>query len=105
MKIVGKITDWQLRTCRPDKRTWMRYNPGTDEIEILEEFLEDVPLHQARLERDAYRGDKDFQPLAVIPKSVQSRAIKEGWNDDDKAWKRWMNDIDNRYLRITTGNV
>lgn len=110
MEIKGKITDWQLRSERPGKRTWMRYNAGTDEIEIMEEWFEEVPLANAKLERDIleHSGGKrsaTIAPVCIIPDSVRAKSIKEGWHDDDKAWKRWMNDIDNRYLRITTGNV
>lgn len=108
MLIQGKITDWQLRkTNIPGKRTWMRYNAVTDEVEILEEWLNEVPLTQARQERELAesRFSGEFKPLCVIPWSEQSRALREGWADDDGAWRRWMNDIDHRYLRITSGNV
>lgn len=105
MLITGKITDWQLRSEKPGKRTWMRYNAATDEVEILEEFFEELPLLQAKWEREVNHGDGDMRPVAVIPKSEQARAIREGWDGDDKAWKRWMNDIDNRYLRIKGGTV
>lgn len=108
MQIVGKITDWQLRSQRPGKRVWMRYNNATDEVEIMEEWLNAVPLAEARLERDihsAVSGKSDFKPLCVIPNSERARAIREGWHDDNGAWRRWMNDIDNKYLRITQGRV
>ncbi|MCC6779913.1 MAG: hypothetical protein IT537_25320 [Hyphomicrobiales bacterium] len=107
MQITGKITDWQLRSASPGKRTWMRYNAATDEIEIMEEWLNEVPIREAAIERELAGGRKGgfLQPIAVIPNSERSRAIREGWDDDDMAWKRWMNDIDNRYLRITDGRV
>lgn len=109
MRIVGKITDWQLRSESPGKRTWMRYNPATDEVEFVEEWFEEVPLREARLERDIYEhaGAKSdmMAPVCVIPNSVRAKAIKEGWEDDDAKWRRWMNDIDNRYLRIRGGRV
>lgn len=106
MQIVGRITDWQLRSETLGKRTWMRYNPATDEIEIMEEWFNEVPLIQAAQQRELYDGAKtDFKPLAVVPKSEQSRAIREGWVNDDDAWRRWMNDSDNAYLRVTRGRV
>lgn len=110
MQIKGKITDWQLRTELPGKRTWMRYNPATDEIEFLEEWFEDFTLEEAKRERDIFehaggRKGADIAPVCVIPNSVRSKAIREGWEDDDVKWKRWMNDIDNRYLRISGGTL
>jgi hypothetical protein len=108
MKIVGRITEWQLRKETPGKRTWMRYNSATDEIEIMEEWFNEVPLHEAQVERElaeqsVFAGD--FRPLAVIPNSERSRAIREGWNNDDTAWRRWMNNSDNSRLRVTGGRV
>lgn len=110
MKIVGKITDWQLRSQSPGKRTWMRYNRATDEIEIMEEWFEDVPLQDAKIEREIYeyagKPKNDFMaPACVIPNSVRAKSIREGWHDDDAKWRQWMNDIDNRYLRIRDGRV
>lgn len=110
MKIVGKITDWQLRSETPGKRTWMRYNAATDEVEFMEEWYEEVPLREARVERDIFehaggRASDMMAPVCVIPNSVRAKSIKEGWHDDDAKWKRWMNDIDNRYLRIRDGRV
>ena len=110
MKIVGKITDWQLRSETPGKRTWMRYNRATDEIEVVEEWFEEVPLREAKTERELFelsggRSGDMMAPICVIPKSVQSKAIKEGWHEDDAKWRRWMNDIDNRHLRIKGGTV
>jgi hypothetical protein len=31
--------------------------------------------------------------------------LREGWYWDDKAWTRWMNDIDNRKLRVCEGRA
>lgn len=108
MQIVGKITDWQLRSWKPGKKTWMRYNAATDSVEFMEEFFEDVPLRDAKIERELSEmssGPRDLKPLAIVPKSVQRQAILEGWEDDDKQWRRWINDSDNRYLRIAGGRV
>ena len=81
-----------------------------DEIEFLEEWFEEFTLAEAKRERDIFehaggRRGADLAPVCVIPNSVRSKAIREGWEDDDVKWKRWMNDIDNRYLRISGGNL
>lgn len=106
MEIVGKISDWQLAAKRPGYERWMRHNPATDEIEINELWFNERPLKEAAIERELANNRRgDFTPLCVIPNSERARAIREGWEADDGAWRRWMNDIDNRYLRITTGAV
>jgi hypothetical protein len=104
-----KPTDWRLVTDKPHKKTWMRYDPSADEIVFMEEFYNYVPLKQAAQQRELYDlgfgGDKDFKPVVVIPQSVVSEALRDGWYHDEAKWKRWINDGDNANLRITRGNV
>ena len=95
--------DWRVVKETPTKRIKMRYEPMTDEVVVCEEWLEDAPLHQARLERDRPRlSSSDIKPLAVIPDSVMSRAINEGWANDPHEWAKWARDVDNRRLQLIT---
>ena len=96
-------TDWTVTREDAFKRVSMRYCPSTDEVEVMEEFFEELPLAQAAAQRELMTKGDALRPLAVIPQSVVNRAIREGWNDDEKAWKRWMNDADNKKLRVTDG--
>jgi hypothetical protein len=95
-------TDWRVVRQTPTKRILMRYCPMSDEVEICEEWLEDAPLAQAREEREipTWR-DPNVKPLAVIPDSVMSRAINEGWVNDQHQWAKWAKDVDNRRLQTT----
>lgn len=95
------LTNWRVVKDTPSKRILMRYDPVTDSVEVCEEWREDVPLAQARQQRErpALAG-KDIKPLAVIPDSVMSRAIREGWVNDQEQWARWARDIDNRKLQL-----
>ena len=34
--------------------------------------------------------------LALIPETVMDQAMLEGWFHDPKAWRKWLNDRDNR---------
>lgn len=70
----------------------------------MEEWDDELALEQAAEQRQLAQG-KDVRNLAVIPDSVKSRALREGWYFDEKAWKRWMNDIDNRKLRVSEGRA
>jgi len=103
--MIANPYEWQLLTRRPGKEIWSRFDPHTDQLVIRETWVEDACLEQAAQQRELAESDpsKEFKPLAVIPDSVMSQAINEGWDQDDQQWKRWMNDIDNRYLRITGG--
>jgi hypothetical protein len=94
--------DWRLVRQTPTKRILMRYCAMTDEVEICEEWLETVPLEQARQQRERpLLAHQDIKPLAVIPDSEMSRAIREGWANDQSAWAKWARDLDNRSLRTS----
>lgn len=97
--------DWRVMKVHRDaagnayKRILMRYCAMTDEVEICEEWLEDAPLAQARLEREKPMfQSKDMRPLSVIPESEWARAVREGWVNDQQQWAKWARDIDNRNL-------
>jgi len=99
--------DWFLVEQRPNKRIECRFDAETDDLIFRETWLEDEALVQAAEQRELAEAgaSADLMPLGVIPDSVVSQSIVEGWHDDDQAWKRWMNDIDNRYLRIRGGTA
>jgi hypothetical protein len=48
---------------------------------------------------------KDFRLAAVIPQTVLTQAMNEGWFHDKKAWKRWANDPNNRDFRVWKGRL
>lgn len=94
---------WRVVRETPTKRILMRYSPMDDEVEICEEWLEDVPIEQARRQRDKpILDDPNIKPLAVIPDSVMHRAINEGWVNDPDQWAKWAKDVDNRKLQLVT---
>lgn len=49
--------------------------------------------------------DKDFRHVAKIPATVFDKAMREGWLHDEQAWKKWLNDPDNRKFRTWGGRV
>lgn len=103
--------DWRLFrehrdiTGRVYKRIYQRYVPGNtpdeDAVEVCEEWIEDAAFAQAQLERDKpmFQG-KDMKPLAVMPLSEESRAIREGWINDKKELAKWAKNIDNRKVQV-----
>lgn len=95
-------TEWRVIRETPTKRILQKYDPVADEVVICEEWLEDVPLAQVKLEQEKplFAGARDIKPLAVIPDSVMSRAINEGWVNDQHQWAKWAADSDNSRLKI-----
>jgi len=100
-----QFEDWTLHPslCRPGKRVYSRFEPNGDLV-FMEEFDDELAIEQAAHQREFSSG-KEMRNMAVIPDSVKARALREGWYWDDTAWKRWMNDIDNRKLRVAGGRV
>tara|TARA_Y100001973_G_C5198828_1_gene336175 strand:+ start:678 stop:980 length:303 start_codon:yes stop_codon:yes gene_type:complete len=48
---------------------------------------------------------KDFRHVAEVPIIVYNKAVREGWVNDRKAWKKWLNDPDNKLFRTWKGKV
>lgn len=101
-------SDWRVIRVDLDpqgrikKRILSKYDPASDELVFCEEWFEDNAIQQAQLERELplFGQAKNIKPLAVIPDSVMSRAINEGWVNDQKKWAQWAKDIDNRKVQV-----
>lgn len=74
-------------------------------IETREECqpLLDYAKHMQDVLADA--PPKHYRLAAVVPSVVMDQAAREGWLHDKAAWKRWMNDIDNKRFRVWTGRM
>ncbi len=95
---------WRVIKETPTKRILAKVDLATDEVVICEEWIEDAVLAEARRERECPSlVGPDLKPLAVIPPSVEARAINEGWINDKDEWRKWANDGNNNKLRTTDG--
>ncbi len=61
-------------------------------------------IEHARALRELEPG-KTFRHAAEIPKVIWNKALREGWHNDQKAWKKWLNDPDNRAFRVWQGRI
>jgi hypothetical protein len=48
---------------------------------------------------------KDMRHIAEIPMSIVEKAMREGWFNDRAKWKAFLNDPDNKGLRVQGGRV
>ena len=48
---------------------------------------------------------KDFRHVAEVPIIIYNKAVREGWVNDPKAWKKWLNNPDNKLFRTWKGKV
>ncbi len=48
---------------------------------------------------------KELKHVAEVPMVIYQQAIREGWANDKKKWKKWLNNPDNKLFRIWQGRV
>lgn len=48
---------------------------------------------------------KDFRHVAEIPMVIYQKALREGWAEDKKKFKQWLNDPDNKMFRTWKGRI
>lgn len=81
------------------------YDHDSEDL-VFETFVQhDRALAQNKIDRELMTGKESFRHVARVPLDVAERAMREGWYHDEKAWKRWLNDADNRDHRVWQGTV
>ena len=48
---------------------------------------------------------KDFRHVAEVPMVIYQKAMREGWARDQKAWRKWLNNPNNKLFRTWKGRV
>ena len=67
---------------------------------IIEQNKRDRELQQAH----GTKGEI-FRKVASIPVAIYEQAVREGWAEDDDAWKAWMNRDENKVFRVYEGKL
>lgn len=67
--------------------------------------VEDVEpaIESAKVLADEHAERGDLKHVARVPVTVVEKAMREGWFHDQAAWRRWMNDPDNKKFRVWQG--
>lgn len=85
------------------------YDPTTDQftIETVQDVTDITDLtkaaYRSKDERANWKGD--IHHVASIPMTIYMDLKKKGIVDDEAAFKRWLNDPDNRVFRTRPGRV
>lgn len=61
-------------------------------------------IEQVKVFSDNTPG-KTFRHAAEIPMVIWTKALREGWHNDKTAWKKWLNDPDNKAFRVWKGKI
>jgi hypothetical protein len=95
------------------KETWCHFdNDGKLVFETSQNI--DALFKKNKEERNDYRSDsligntqKHHQKVAEIPTALYHRLLKELGEPkhNPQAWKKWLNEYDNRFFRTSGGNV
>lgn len=95
-----------LISSKGGMKTYMEENPHDVGNPIIHEH-NDVTrqLEQAKIVRDDLPVGKEWREIATIPHFIVNKALREGWFNDEKAWRRWANDSENAYFRLSRGRV
>lgn len=88
-------------------RKWFHWDDTTDEFLIETETpnLDEIVEANKRELNDNHGKWGDGKLVARLPIALWARLKKEGIIDDQKAFKRWLNDPDNRFFRIRPGKI
>lgn len=78
-----------------DGRTYVQSQQDVTHLVEAAKLLAEVPP----------RKEDGWRFMCVIPDNVFDQAAREGWLHDKVAWRKWMNDSDNRAFNGGRGYV
>ena len=82
------------------------YDDMTDEATIVAEQDVSTVVDFNKTQYNETHGKfGEFSKIASLPLVVYNDLQKRGVLNDTKAFKRWLNDPDNRFFRTRPGNV
>lgn len=88
---------------------WFHWDDSNDtfliETGMQQPVLENILEENKKKFNDAPTGWGDGKPVATIPLHILFDLKKKGILDDETAFKRWLNDPDNRFFRTRPGRV
>jgi hypothetical protein len=70
-----------------------------------EQNVQPVIDHVKKLNDNIDKPGKDLRHVAEVPMVVYQKAMREGWHNDPKEWKKWLNNPDNKLFRTWQGKV
>lgn len=82
------------------------YDDDTDQATIMAEQDVSALIDANKAEFNQSHGKfGEFAKVASLPLALYRELQQKGILDDAKAFKRWLNDPDNRFFRTRPGNV
>ena len=99
-------------TESPGKKTWMQFD-GDDTNIVTEQYVDPIIDANKRMANDWRYGNlmgntqRHQQKVADIPSALYYDLVKRLGEPKHnlKAWKKWLNDPENRHFRTSGGTV
>ena len=99
-------------TESPGKKTWMQFD-GDDMNVVTEQYVDPIVEANKRMANDWRYGNlmgntqRHQQKVADIPSALYYDLVKKLGEPKHnlKAWKKWLNDPENRHFRTSGGTV
>jgi hypothetical protein len=96
MSSSEKLVNWSKDYFHYDQ------HDGTFTIETKEDI---EPLIKVAHNMSSLQPSKEWRHSAVIPKFVLDDSLRKGWFKDNKKWKKWANDHQNKPFRTWPGRL
>jgi hypothetical protein len=62
-------------------------------------------IESAKVIREHQNPKAMLRHVARVPMVIYEQAVREGWANDQDRWRKWLNDPDNKDLRVWQGAV
>lgn len=72
---------------------------------VTQQNVDPILRHVRAMKENDANMKRELRPVAEVPMAIVERAMIEGWYNDPAAWKKWLNDPDNKAFRIWEGRV
>jgi hypothetical protein len=100
-----KVAERLIYDAYGDVARRVHYEHDSDDL-LLETIVKhDASIERNKMLRETMTGKETYRHVASVPLDVAERAMREGWYHDEAAWKRWLNDADNRDHRVWQGTL
>lgn len=78
---------------------------GKDTFHVRTRVNADPIIRANRISEENHKQGGHRKLAARVPITVYEKAVREGWANDQAAWRKFLNDPDNRAWRVWQGRL
>jgi len=89
-----------------DHKTGFTNEFATEDNKVVYHTTQDIaPVIEHCKALSENKPGKDLRHVAEVPLVVYQKACREGWANDMKQWRKWLNHSDNKVFRTWQGKL